>query len=61
MFQVGYSNSLRVLGLPMTYNIAASRQREAMTGRFTTQVFASLTVPLGKSIHAPMLSFGATH
>ncbi|MEK7318599.1 MAG: fimbria/pilus outer membrane usher protein [Pseudomonadota bacterium] len=61
MFQVGYSNSLRVLGLPMTYNIAASRQREAMTGRFTTQVFASLTVPLGKSSHAPMLSFGATH
>lgn len=60
MFQVGYSNTARVLGLPVTYNVAASRQRELLTGRFNTQVFASLTVPLGKGSHAPMLSFSAT-
>jgi len=60
MYQVGYSNSMRVLGLPVTYNVAASRQREAQTGRFNTQVSAFLTVPLGKSMQAPILSLGAT-
>jgi len=60
MFQLGYSNTMRVLGLPMTYNIAASRQREAHTGRFSTQVSAYLAVPLGKGTQAPLLSLGAT-
>jgi len=61
MYQVGYSNSVRVLGMPVAFNIAASRQREAQTGRFNTQVSAFLTVPLGSGTHAPMLSGGATH
>ncbi|WP_370649088.1 fimbria/pilus outer membrane usher protein [Cupriavidus sp. EM10] len=60
MFQLGYSNTMRVFGLPMHYNLAVSRQREAHTGRFNTQVSAFLSVPLGKGNSAPLLSLGAT-
>jgi outer membrane usher protein len=60
MFQLGYSNTMRVFGLSMNYNLAVSRQREAHTGRFNTQVSAFLSVPLGKGNSAPLLSLGAT-
>ena len=60
MFQAGYNNTVRVMGMPMTFNIAASRRREAMNGSFTTQVSANVTIPLGRTAHAPLLSFGAT-
>lgn len=60
-FQVGYNNAFRVLGTSVSYNLSASRLRDVTTGSFTTQVFASLIVPLGTGQHAPMLSVGATH
>ncbi|AZG12384.1 fimbria/pilus outer membrane usher protein [Cupriavidus pauculus] len=61
MFQAGYSNTLRLFGTNMTFNVSASRLRDAYTGRYTTQVFANLTAPLGRSAHAPLVSFGTTH
>jgi len=60
MYQVGYSNVLRAFGTTMAYTIAASRQRDTLTGTLTTQVFGSIIVPLGSGQHAPMLSFNAT-
>lgn len=60
-FQVGYSNSMRLLGTSVSYNLSASRLRDVTTGNYTTQVFASLIVPLGSGSQAPMFSVGATH
>ena len=61
MFQAGYSNSMRLFGSSVTYNVSASRQREWATGRYNTQVFVNLVAPLGRSPRAPLLSFGASH
>ena len=60
-FQVGYNNSLHIGGLSLHYNVSLSRQRDAYTGRLTNQSFASLSLPLGKSQHAPLLSMSASH
>ena len=59
--QLGYSNAVHVAGVNLTYSVSASRQRDADSGRMTNQVFASLTMPLGRSAHAPTLSFNASH
>ena len=59
--QLGYNNTLHLGGLNLTYSLSASRQREADTGQMTNQVFASVSMPLGRSAHAPMLSFNASH
>lgn len=52
-FQVGYNNVFRRL----SYNLSATRVRDA-TGRFSSQFFASISLPLGDGVHAP--TFGAT-
>jgi len=57
-FQAGYSNAMNVWGLPLSYNISASRQRDAITGAYSTQAFFNVIVPLGRARHAPMLSLG---
>ena len=59
--QLGYSNTVRVAGVNLTYNLSASRQRDVGSGQMTNQVFASVTLPLGRSAHAPLLSFNASH
>ncbi|MFC4763673.1 fimbria/pilus outer membrane usher protein [Dyella koreensis] len=51
-FQLGYNNTFRRL----SYNLSATRVRDSY-GRYTNQFFASFTLPLGDSLHAPM--FGA--
>lgn len=55
-FQAGYSNSFH----RVSYNISATRTRDPL-GRYDNQYFASFSVPLGNSAHAPTLSFNATH
>jgi len=52
-FQVGYNNAFRRL----SYNLSATRVRD-VNGRFSNQFFASISLPLGDSVHAP--TFGAT-
>lgn len=52
-FQLGYNNSFRRL----SYNISATRVRD-FTGRISSQYFASISLPLGDSVHAP--TFGAS-
>jgi len=59
--QLGYNNTLHLGGVNLTYSLSASRQREAETGQMTNQVFASISMPLGRSVHAPMLSLNASH
>jgi len=52
-FQLGYNNTFRRL----SYNVSATRVRD-VNGRFSNQFFASISLPLGDSVHAP--TFGAT-
>lgn len=52
-FQLGYSNTFRRI----SYNLSATRLRDS-SGRYSNQYFASFTLPLGDSLHAPM--FGAS-
>ena len=59
--QIGYNNVVHVAGVNLSYSLSASRQREADTGQMTNQVFASVSLPLGRSVHAPMVSFNASH
>ncbi|WP_416378653.1 fimbria/pilus outer membrane usher protein [Burkholderia sp. B21-007] len=55
-FQLGYNNSLRVAGLNLSYNLSVSRQRDGSTGQLSNQVYANITVPLGRRSYAPTLS-----
>ncbi|MEX3936821.1 fimbria/pilus outer membrane usher protein [Paraburkholderia phymatum] len=55
-FQVGYNNFLRVLDTNVSYNLSLSRQTNGVYGQVSNQVYASLSVPLGKSQHAPSLT-----
>ena len=59
--QLGYNNIVHVAGVNLSYSLSASRQRAADSGQMTNQVFASLSLPLGRSAHAPMVSFNASH
>lgn len=55
-FQAGYTNNFH----RVSYSISATRTRDPL-GRYDNQYFASFSVPLGNSVHAPTLSFNATH
>ncbi|AXF21792.1 fimbrial biogenesis outer membrane usher protein [Burkholderia pyrrocinia] len=55
-FQVGYNNSFRLSGVNLSYNLSLSRQRDGFTGQLNNQVFANLSLPLGKRSYAPTLS-----
>jgi outer membrane usher protein len=52
-FQAGYNNSFHRL----SYNISVTRTRDAYS-RMSNEIYASITLPLGDSVHAP--SFGAS-
>ncbi|KDB09865.1 fimbrial biogenesis outer membrane usher protein [Burkholderia sp. lig30] len=60
-FQVGYNNNLRLAGVNLSYNLSVSRQRDGYTGRLNNQVYANVTVPLGRRSNAPTLSASVTH
>lgn len=55
-FQAGYSNTARIAGTNIAYNLSLSRQRDNVDGSLNNQVFASVSIPLGKTPHAPQLS-----
>lgn len=55
-FQIGYSNSFHQL----SFNVSATRTRDPL-GRYDNEYFASFSVPLGQSTHAPTVSFNASH
>lgn len=59
-FQVGYNNIFRAFGTNVTYNIAGSRQHDSTTGEMTNQVFFSLSIPLGDSLHPSTLALATT-
>lgn len=50
-FQLGYNNNFHGVG----YSVSATRLRDAL-GRNENQFFASITLPLGSSAHAPSLT-----
>ncbi|WP_185219126.1 fimbria/pilus outer membrane usher protein [Paraburkholderia dinghuensis] len=54
--QVGYNNSLRLGSYNVGYNLSFARQRDATTGRIVTQALGTVTLPLGRSTHSPVLS-----
>lgn len=60
-FQMGYNNMFRAFGTTFSYSIAASRQRDGLTGQPTSEVFASLSIPLGSRKHPATLSLAATN
>lgn len=55
-FQVGYNNTFHKLG----YSFSATRTRDAYS-RMSNQFFASFTLPLGDSVHAPTIGASFTH
>ncbi|MFC5741394.1 fimbria/pilus outer membrane usher protein [Dyella tabacisoli] len=55
-FQLGYNNTFRRL----SYSVSATRVRDVL-GRYSSQFFASLTLPLGDSAHAPMFGASVNH
>jgi len=55
-FQAGYNNTFHRLN----YTISATRTRDAYS-RMSTQIFASITLPLGDSAHAPSFGANLTH
>ncbi|VWD34762.1 fimbrial protein [Burkholderia lata] len=55
-FQFGYNNNLRFAGVNLSYNLSLSRQRDGYTGQLSNQVYANVTVPLGRRSYAPTLS-----
>jgi outer membrane usher protein len=60
-FQVGYNNIVRALGTSVSYNLSLSRQLDTLSGQMNNQVFLSVSVPLGKSQHAPTLAASVAH
>lgn len=57
-FQIGYSGALRLADANLNYTVSVSRQRSGLTGPMSNQVFATVSVPLGKAERAPILSAG---
>lgn len=55
-FHASYNNSIRRLN----YSISATRGRDAYS-RVSNQLFISLSLPLGNSMHAPTLSTNLSH
>jgi outer membrane usher protein FimD/PapC len=60
-FQIGYTGALRVAEANLNYTVSVSRQRNGLAGPMSNQVFASVSVPLGKVERASSLSAGLMH
>ncbi|WP_081062410.1 fimbria/pilus outer membrane usher protein [Burkholderia cepacia] len=60
-FQLGYNNGLRLGSLNLSYNLSVSRQRDGYTGQLSNQVYANVTLPLGRRSYAPTLSASVTN
>lgn len=55
-YQLGYNNTFR----RVTYGVSASRTRD-LVGRYQTEYFLNLSVPLGNGARAPTLMFNLDH
>ncbi|PRY09272.1 fimbria/pilus outer membrane usher protein [Paraburkholderia sp. BL25I1N1] len=60
-FQIGYTGALRVVETNLNYTVSISRQRNGLAGPMSNQVFASVSLPLGKTERASSLSAGLMH
>ncbi|MGF6984919.1 outer membrane usher protein [Paraburkholderia atlantica] len=60
-FQIGYNNFVRALGTIFSYNLSLSRQLDTLSGQMNNQLFLNVSVPLGKSQHAPTLATSVVH
>lgn len=60
-FQIGYTGALRVANANLNYTVSVSRQRTGLSGPMSNQLFATVSVPLGKAERAPALSSGLMH
>jgi len=60
-FQIGYNGHFRVGGLDLSVNLSLSRQRDGFSGRLENQVFASVSLPLGRGRPAPLLTGSYGH
>lgn len=54
--QLGYNNTLRIAGHDLNYNLSFSRQRDGFSRDFNNQIYANLSIPLGRRANAPTLS-----
>ncbi|PRH33238.1 fimbria/pilus outer membrane usher protein [Burkholderia multivorans] len=54
--QFGYSNTLKLAGQNVGYNLSFSRQRDGFSQAFSNLLYANVTIPLGKRAYAPTLS-----
>lgn len=60
-FQIGYTGALRVAEANLNYTVSVSRQRNGLAGPMSNQVYASVSLPLGKTERASSLSAGLMH
>ncbi len=60
-FQLGYNNIVRALRTIFSYNLSLSRQLDTLSGQMNNQLFLNVSVPLGKSQHAPSLATSVAH
>ncbi|SEJ04144.1 fimbria/pilus outer membrane usher protein [Paraburkholderia diazotrophica] len=60
-FQLGYNNTVRLFEMPVSYNLSMGRQSNGVYGQTSNQVYASVSVPLGKSPRAPQLTTSVVH
>ena len=58
--QGGYTNHFRIGETRLSYGIALAHQKNALTGKPSNRIQASVSLPLGKSVRAPTLSTNFT-
>lgn len=59
-FQIGYNNALRLFNTSMMVNVSASRLRQGASGALVNQFHAGVSMPLGRTQRAPLMSMGLT-
>ncbi len=55
-FQGGYTNHFRLSGTTPSYSVSVTRQNNVQTGKPDNRISMSFSLPLGRSVHAPMAS-----
>ncbi len=59
-FQGGYTNHFRLLGSSLSYSASIARQNDVLTGKPDNRVQAGFSLPLGHTLHSPMLATSFT-
>jgi outer membrane usher protein len=55
-FQGGYSNHLRIARASLSYSISMARENNAQTGKPDNLIQANFSLPLGHSVHSPIVT-----